>query len=101
MKTQLLLLLLSLLLPALSYETEQPRLTSIASEIEPQPEQADPLQSEGPSHGRQLLTITRNAIRITLDSSPFNTVTAGPSGSTTSTNLAFILRAMQVAKSFF
>ena len=40
-------------------------------------------------------------MRITLDSSAFNSITPGPSGSTTSTNLAFILRAMQVAVNFY
>jgi hypothetical protein len=40
-------------------------------------------------------------MRITLDSSAFNTITPGPSTSTTSTNLAFVLRAMQVAVNFY
>ena len=49
-----------------------------------------------------MLTITRNPIRITLDSSAYNTVTPGPTGeTTTATNLAFILRAMQVAVNFY
>jgi hypothetical protein len=48
-----------------------------------------------------LLTITRNPIRITLDTSSFNTITAGPSGTTTASNLAFIKKAMTVTESFF
>lgn len=48
-----------------------------------------------------MLTITRNPIRITLDSNTFNTVTPGPSGTTTATNLAFVLKAMQVAVNFY
>jgi len=48
-----------------------------------------------------LLSITRNAIRITLDTSTFNTITAGPSGSTTALNLAFIKKAMTVAQNFY
>jgi hypothetical protein len=50
-----------------------------------------------------LLTITRNPIRITLDTSSFNTITAGTNGAktTTSTNLAFLLKVLNVAKYFY
>jgi hypothetical protein len=50
-----------------------------------------------------LLTITRNAMRITLDYSTFNTITAGQNGAatTTSTKLAFILNTMKVATAFY
>jgi hypothetical protein len=49
------------------------------------------------------LTITRNSIRITMDSSNFNTITPGVNGAstTTATNLAFILKTMQVATYFY
>ena len=52
---------------------------------------------------RNLLTITRNPIRITLDSSNFSTITTAKNGAfdTTSTNLAFILKAMTVAVNFY
>lgn len=55
------------------------------------------------AHSRNLLTITRNPIRITLDSSSFNTLGVGLNGAanTTTTNLAFILRAMKVATYFY
>lgn len=46
-------------------------------------------------------TITRNAIRITLDTSTFNTVTAGATNTTTATKLAFIKKAMTVTESFY
>ena len=56
-----------------------------------------------PGHGRNLLTITRNAIRITTDSSTFSTITTGLNGAptTTTTNLALLLRSLTVAISFF
>ena len=55
-----------------------------------------------PSSARNLLTITRNAIRITTDSSTFSTITAGLNGapSTNTINLAFLLKTMTVAVSF-
>jgi hypothetical protein len=54
------------------------------------------------SHGRNLLSITRNSIRITLDSSMFTSVSPGLNGaaSTTTENLAFILRTMRVGVNF-
>ena len=50
-----------------------------------------------------LLTITRNPIRITYDASNFNTVSAGTNGAstTTTTNLAFVLKSFKVAISFY
>ena len=50
-----------------------------------------------------LLTITRNPIRITLDTSSFNTIIAGVNGAktTTTTNLAFLLKVLNVAKYFY
>lgn len=50
-----------------------------------------------------LLTITRNPIRITLDTSSFNTIIAGANGAktTTTTNLAFLLKVLNVAKYFY
>ena len=48
-----------------------------------------------------MLSITRNPIRITLDTSAYNTLTAGATGTSTTTNLAFIKKAMTVAQNFF
>lgn len=60
----------------------------------------DNIEQKAMHSGRQLLTITRNAIRITLDYSNFTTLSTGAS-STVSTNLAFVLKAMQVAANFY
>lgn len=61
------------------------------------------VSSVPPTSGRMLLTITRNPMRITLDYSTFNTITAGINGAatTTSTKLAFVLNAMKVATAFY
>lgn len=61
------------------------------------------ISSIEPTSGRTLLTITRNPMRITMDTSSFNTIIGGSNGasSTTSTNLAFILRTMSVATYFY
>lgn len=61
------------------------------------------VSSVQPSASRMLLTITRNPIRITMDSSSFNTLTPGLNGAptTTATNLAFVLKTMEVATFFY
>ena len=79
--------LILLITTALAFESERVQLNSL------QPEENQPT--------RQLLSITRNPIRITLDTSTFSTVTAGATGTTNANNLAFISRAMLVAVNFF
>ena len=61
------------------------------------------MSSVPPTSQRMLLTITRNPIRITYDASNFNTLSAGANGAstTTTTNLAFVLKTFQVAISFY
>lgn len=56
-----------------------------------------------PTSKRMLLTITRNPMRITLDYSHFNTLKAGVNGAatTTTTNLAFVLKSLNVALAFY
>lgn len=77
---------------------------SINQDLREESKKAKPdISSVAPGQGRTLLTITRNPIRITMDSSTFNTITAGQNGAptTTSTNLAFVLKSMQVAAYFY
>jgi len=54
------------------------------------------------NQGRKLLTITRNPIRITIDSSNFTVITPGLNGASNTdlTRLAFLLRTMTIAVSF-
>lgn len=61
------------------------------------------VSSVNPKKGRLLSTVPRSPMRITMDSSTFNTLSPGQNGAptTTTTNLAFIWKAMQVAAFFY
>ena len=105
MKVQLVLILLLVAIwQAAAHRHYTCQFDQLNRDLREESRKAKPdISSVQPGPGRILQTITRNPIRITTDSSSFNTIAAPLNGAsnTTTTNLAFLLKTVTVAISFF